>query len=269
MSRLETNHADAIARRKPRFAHRWVGALTFIVIVVLGIFKDEIEVAFTPAVEPDYYLWAWRREEDLSFIDPSRVKVALWAATITSDHNGFIVEPRTNRATLPIDSEVVAVFRLEVAGVPGIADVVRMADTIVSIGRALEPIEYQIDFDARASQRDFYRHLLNELRKRVGEIDLSIAGLASWCFHDDWITGLPVDEVVPMIYRMGPDGNYIRQALFAERRFPNSMCAGNVGYSADEPLAPVHGLRRIFLFHPQPWSERKFSSFVRRIKELH
>ena len=174
------------------------------------------------------------REEDLSFIDPRRVKVAVWTATIHVDRDGFVVERRTNRVTYPSEAEVVGVVRLNVTGVPDDAAVPRLADAIIGTRRPFRPVEHQVDFDARLSQRAFYRRLLEQLRVRTGGTRLSIAALASWCFHDDWTRGLPVDAVVPMLYRMGRDGDVIRHTLHAERAFPNPACAGQVRYSADE-----------------------------------
>ncbi len=229
---------------------------------------DRVAGAFDQAAEPDYYLWAWRREEDLSFIDPSRVKVALWTATITLDHDDFIVEYRTNKVTYPSEAEITSVVRLEATGVPGAATTARLADAIIGVGRPFGPVEYQLDFDAVLSQRAFYRRLLEELRVRTGGARLSITALASWCFHDNWTEGLPVDAVVPMIYRMGREGDAIRHALYARREFPNPICAGNIGYSSDEPLAPVDGLSRVFLFVPEPWTELQFTNLVQQVEAL-
>ena len=246
--------------------------LAFIVTATAaaGLYAPRGQVAgeFDQAAEPDYYLWAWRREEDLSFIDPSRVKVALWTATITLDHDDFIVEYRTNKVTYPSEAEITSVVRLEATGVPGAATTARLADAIIGVGLPFGPVEHQVDFDARLSQRAFYRDLLEELRVRTGGARLSITALASWCFYDVWTEGLPVDAVVPMIYRMGPDAGVIRHTLYAEREFPNPICAGNVGYSSDEPLAPVDGLSRVFLFVPEPWTELQFAKLVQQVEAL-
>ena len=231
-------------------------------------FRDDLRRAMGQTAAPDYYLWAWRREEDLSFIDTDRVKVAAWTATITLHEDGFVVEHRTNKITYPSDAEIVAVVRIEAKGVADDATTSRLAEAIIAANRPFRPGEHQIDFDARVSQRDFYRRLLDELRAGIGDTALSITALASWCFRDDWVRTLPVDAVVPMIYRMGRGGDVIRATLYDERAFPAPICAGNIGYSADEPLAPVDGLRRVFLFHPEPWSEDRFRTFVRQVEDL-
>ena len=252
---------------------RWiiVGSACIVAAAVatgLHALRDDVTTALDPAVEPEYYLWAWRREEDLSFIDSSRVKVALWTATIHVDGDDVIVERRTNKITYPVGAEIVGVVRLEASGVPDDAMAPRLADAIIAASRPFRPVEHQVDFDARSSHRNFYQRLLQELRARTGAARLSITALASWCFDDNWTEGLPVDAVVPMIYRMGRDGDGIRHALYAERAFPNPICAGNVGYSSDEPLAPVDGLRRVFLFRPEPWSQTGFDELVQRVEAL-
>ena len=272
---------DPVLVRAPRvtspvhwFRPQPIYAASIAVVLVAALaagtwaFRDDLRRAAGLSAAPDYYLWAWRREEDLSFIDTDRVKVAAWTATITLLEEGFAVEHRMNKITYPSDAEIVAVVRLEADGVADDATVAQLADAIISATRPFRPVEHQIDFDARVSQRDFYRRLLEQLRTRIGDAALSITALASWCFHDDWAGDLPVDAVVPMIYRMGPDGDVIRAALFAEPTFPAPICAGNIGYSTDEPLAPVDGLRRVFLFHPKPWSEHRFTSFVREVEAL-
>ena len=42
-------------------------------------------------------------------------------------------------------------------------------------------------------------------RRSGPDVPLSITALASWCAQDRWMEGLPVDETVPMLFRMGPD----------------------------------------------------------------
>jgi hypothetical protein len=53
----------------------------------------------------------------------------------------------------------------------------------------------QVDFDATASERRFYRELVIDLRRLLPDsVPLSITALASWCLDDNWISGLPADE---------------------------------------------------------------------------
>ena len=230
--------------------------------------KDTQTIAESGPGNPDYYLWAWRRTEDLSFVNSRKIKAAIWTGTIFWDQGRLAVDQRRNPITYPVGMDVVAVSRLEITGIPDPEATAEIAKAMWRLGESFDPIEYQIDFDARRSQRDFYSRLLGEVRLRVGSTPLSITALASWCFHDAWIEGLPVDAVVPMIYRMGPEGYYIRKQLAKEREFPAAICRGNVGYSSDEPLAPVDDLQRVFLFHPRPWNERRLAELIRQTAQL-
>ena len=217
---------------------------------------------------PDYYLWAWRRTEDLTFVNSRKIKAAIWTGTVFWDQGRLAVDQRRNPITYPVGMDVVAVSRLEIKGIPDPEATAEIAKAMWRLGESFDPIEYQIDFDARRSQRDFYSKLLGEVRSRIGSTPLSITALASWCFHDAWIEGLPVDAVVPMIYRMGPEGYYIRKRLIQDRNFPAAICRGSVGYSSDEPLAPVDDLQRVFLFHPQPWNKRRLAELIEETARL-
>jgi hypothetical protein len=113
----------------------------------------------------------------------------------------------------------------------------------------------QIDFDARHSERAFYRALLTRLRRDLPpRFPLSITALASWCLEDAWIEDLPVDEAVPMLFRMGPDGPAIRTALQRGRRFSLPQCRTSVGLSLDEPNVRTGALDVVYMFSPRPWA---------------
>ena len=56
-----------------------------------------------------------------------------------------------------------------------------------------------------------------------------MTALASFCVGDRWLDGLPVDEVVPMIFRMGTDNERIRSFLAAGNDFQDPMCRTSYG----------------------------------------
>jgi hypothetical protein len=113
----------------------------------------------------------------------------------------------------------------------------------------------QIDFDARVSEREFYRQLLVAVRAALPNgVALSITALASWCLDDRWLDGLPIDEAVPMLFRMGADQDDIRRRLDAGADFPAEICRASVGRSTDEPSPLRQPMRRTYVFHPRPWS---------------
>ena len=244
------------------------GLSLILVAVVLpssGLVQDSRELR-RDSDTPEYYLWAWRRPEDLSFIDPDRERIAVWTATIFIEDGETKVERRTTPVSYPVGTELVAVIRLEVAGTYGARMAKSTARLVRESGAGFGPVEYQVDFDAVYSQRAFYAMLLEELNELIGEAALSITALASWCMSDNWIGSLPIEAAVPMLYRMGPDRESVAARLRDERGFVEPMCAGNVGYSGDEELLPVDGIERVFLFHPMPWTLERFRTLVERVE---
>src|SRR2546421_12766670 len=88
----------------------------------------------------------------------------------------------------------------------------------------------QIDFDAASSERDFYRSLLRDLRAKLpGNMPLSMTALASFCIGDRWLDDLPVDEAVPMIFRMGAGEQSIKGLLSAGGDFGEPLCRRSYG----------------------------------------
>ena len=116
----------------------------------------------------------------------------------------------------------------------------------------------QVDFDAKLSERDWYRQLLQELRRDLrASMPLSMTALASWCDRDGWVEGLPVSEAVPMLFRMGagePKGT---------RDFRLGACRASFGISTDELPADLPHGRRLFVFHPRAWDEAAYRGAVR------
>ena len=112
----------------------------------------------------------------------------------------------------------------------------------------------QIDFDATRSQRAFYANLLREVRKRMpAGMPLSITALASWCADDDWIASLPVDEAVPMFFRMGGDR---RASNGPGWTYPihEPLCRTSAGVATDETWPAIPRDARIYVFHPGAWT---------------
>jgi hypothetical protein len=124
----------------------------------------------------------------------------------------------------------------------------------------------QIDFDALQSQRTLYREVLVELRREMPkQMPLSITALASWCADDDWIAGLPVDEAVPMLFRMGRDrGLFDRRGASAVIREP--LCSGSLGLSTDEPWPAELEGKRLYIFRTRAWTNEAFANLLTRVK---
>ena len=84
--------------------------------------------------------------------------------------------------------------------------------------------DVQVDFDATIAQRCFYRDLIHRVRALLpAEVPLSMTAIASWCMDDDWVSDLPIEEVVPMI-RMGHEWRAAAKRARAEGRAAEGPC---------------------------------------------
>jgi len=116
----------------------------------------------------------------------------------------------------------------------------------------------QIDYDARLGERTFYRLLLHGVRRAIGRIPLSMTALASWCAGDRWLAQLPVDEIVPALFRMGISEPYRRIA--SSPSASAAECRRAVGISLDEPLDVRASGRRVYVFSPTAWNAASVAS---------
>jgi hypothetical protein len=83
-------------------------------------------------------------------------------------------------------------------------------------------------------------------------LPLSMTALASWCLDDNWLDELPVDEAVPMLFRMGPGEAALRRAW--PSRTPAPKCRESLGVSLDEPLPLMRDDKRMYVFNPNAWT---------------
>ena len=201
---------------------------------------------------PRLMLWAWERPGHLDYLDPRAAGVAYLARTVSWRDGVVTSRPRMQPLTVPRGTAVMAVVRLEswTAPLPAIEDVAApvLEDAANPAVRAV-----QIDFDAGASEREWYATLLRRVDSGLhGRKPLGITALASWCLGDPWVRGLPVSDAVPMLFRMGR----------GERRevgdFSSGVCRASVGVATDElPYAIPHG-RRLFVFAPRGWTPETY-----------
>ena len=209
---------------------------------------------------PRVFVWAWERREDLSRLDTRAVGVAFLARTVWLREDGVAVRPRLQPLRVPPQTVLMAVVRVESGGHGAQADVSRSAEAIVDAARLPDVRALQVDFDAVASERPFYRALLEEVRRLLPrQMPLSITALASWCESDNWIAGLPVAEAVPMLFRMGPD----RYRPGSD--FRGDLCRSSVGIATDELPSRIPSGRRVYMFHPRPWSDDDVRAAVREV----
>src|SRR6266536_2320521 len=154
---------------------------------------------------PSHTLWTWQRSENLSAIDPTTTAIAYLDQTVRIGASVKRV-PRTQGFAYPTKAVLIRVVRIEVLRDAKLDRAV-LDEVVEAILRSAgaRSAALQIDFDATRSQQEFYRRLLVLLRRRMPPaLPLSMTALVSWCSYDDWLGGLPVDEAVPMFFRMGP-----------------------------------------------------------------
>jgi hypothetical protein len=207
---------------------------------------------------PRVVLWAWERREDLSFIDPRQIAVAYLDRTLELSAGTVVVRPRLEPLTVPPRTVLIPVARIEIdwRSPPSLSAALRSeVSRVIAAMAAASPPAIQIDFDATRSQRAFYRDLIADVRGRLpASTALSITALASWCMYDDWVAQLPVDEIVPMLYRMGPDAEEITSYLRGGGDFAPPLARISVGLSTDEHLAGLADGKRAYLFSPHAWT---------------
>ncbi|HJY85707.1 MAG TPA: DUF3142 domain-containing protein [Candidatus Acidoferrales bacterium] len=218
---------------------------------------------------PKVVLWAWERPEDLRFIDPQTTGVAYLARTIFLDGDTILDRPRLQPLWVPPGTRLIAVTRVETSRrrqgpspreaspAPSAATAGLVASLIAEFGHFPAVVGVQVDFDATSSERAFYRALLVSLRQQLpASMPLSITALASWCQEDTWLADLPIDEAVPMLFRMGAGDREVRLRLAEGTDFAAPVCRKSLGLSTDEPPPPFRRFdgRRVYIFHPRPWS---------------
>lgn len=201
---------------------------------------------------PRVMLWAWESPQNLDFIDPKQAGVAFLARTVLLKDGQAKVLPRFQPLHVPPGTALMAVVRIESEGasLPPVNTVCELLGQPAALAgvRGL-----QIDFDAKSSERKYYRELLQCVHTRIGQ-PLVITALASWCQSDDWIRDLPVNDAVPMLFRMGPD------RYRPGSQFPVPLCQNSFGISIDEPIARLPRGKRLYIFHPGPWTQTDYQN---------
>jgi len=211
---------------------------------------------------PATILWAWERPEKLDYIDRQKLAVAFLAKTLYLRGEQTISRPRLQPLATPLDAQVIAVARIETdrRKPASLSDqqLQNAVREISELGDLPNVVMVQIDFDATTSERSFYRSLLTKLRASLPESTmLSMTALASWCEGDNWLDDLPIDEAVPMLFRMGLERNLFLSHLGAGEKFKARRCQGSVGISTDEPIANLPEVERVYVFNPESWSSAK------------
>lgn len=223
------------------------------------------------AQAPRLLLWAWERPEDLRFIDSDHVGVAFLAGTIRLRAGATDYRPRLQPLRVSPQAKLVAVIRIETTKAQlNLEQLQRTVRELVGASALPQVAAIQIDFDATLSERVFYRELLVELRRQLpSSLPISITALASWCIGDDWMADLPIDEAVPMLFRLGTGTNEVTSWIGSERDFQQPLCRGSLGVSTDEPWTLLPSGRRVYAFSPKPWTEHSLAALYWEMHSWH
>jgi hypothetical protein len=216
---------------------------------------------------PRVTLWAWERPENLSSADPSLFAIAYLDRTLTINLTVH-AQPRRDPVIFAAAASRIPVVRIEAAP-PALLDAETRAEAIRAIlvsARSRGIAALQLDFDATRSQREWYRELIVELRRKMPpQLPLSITALASWCSYDDWLRSLPVDEAVPMFFRMEPDRQRA-PANVGDFQVREPLCRSSVGVSTGEPWPSGISAKRIYVFPDHGWHADLTARFERRLR---
>lgn len=237
---------------------------------VAGLLLLSLLPAHAPTqARADVWLWAWDRPEDLRWI-PAGTGVAYFAAEFVAAGMRFDATGRRAALRVRADTPLLAVLHIEAFDPrqPPALDapaVERWADGLHRVIRRLGVSAAQIDFEARAGQQAFYADVLRALRARLPQgFRLSATALASWCGDPAWLDALPLDEVVPMYFRLGAaERDLWRRRMLDAERLPATACRRAAGIATDEWRSLVRDLpdasfahfdgRRLYLFSPSAW----------------
>ncbi|WP_293346717.1 hypothetical protein [Phenylobacterium sp.] len=207
-------------------------------------------------------LWAWERPEDLRFAG-REVEIAAQTGFIELSGDRLIVRGRRHPLQAGSGQVTTAVVHLQIDPRRRLVWTperqAQVAQAVLRLARRPGVRRLQLDFEVRASERPILLAVLRGVRAGLPEgIELSMTALASWCDTETWLDQAPVDEIVPMLFRMGPGGERLKARLAAGGDFANPRCRGALAVSTDTPLARAPAGRRVYLFNPRSWTAASF-----------
>lgn len=218
---------------------------------------------------PALVLWAWERPEDLSSAPPSVEVAALEGFVQLSGDRLWARGRRFPLLTAP-GARRIAVVHVQVDAARKLewtpALRVRAASAVLAYAKRPGFAAVQIDFEVPASDRQALLDLTHDVRAGLpAGTPLSMNALASWCETEAWVDAAPVDEIVPMAFRLGAGGAKLKAKLEAGGDFADPHCRGAIGISTDTPLARVPRNRRVYVFNPKSWTPATIAGVVKDI----
>ena len=239
----------------------------FVVIFVFFILKYFKSNSF-----PEIILWAWERPENLLFINDKKIGVAFLAGTIIFTDSEVNIKPRLQPLRVKPETAMTPVIRIDNLSKNsqlGENQILQALEFIIKTCSQDKISGCQIDFDAKNSERDWYQKLIIKVRNEIPKsVPLSITALVSWCDNNSWLDSLPIEEAVPMFFRLGLDEYLIKSHSVGESFMKAKICQKSVGISVDEDVPKAEYLknRRIYIFNPEPWTSDSFLNIMKIIE---
>jgi hypothetical protein len=237
-------------------------ALAFVVAALVAL-----AVAGAARAQGALVLWAWERPEDLRSAGPS-VEVAAVVGFVQLGGAGLWARGRRFPLLTAPGARRTAVVHVQIdpsqplAWTPALRQ--RAAQTVLAYARTPGFQAVQIDFEVKESQRQVLLDLVHDVRAGLPRTTpLSMNALASWCETESWINATEADEVVPMLFRMGPDGERLKAKLAAGGVLNGQRCQTALGISTDTPLARIPAGRRVYVFNPHSWTPAEIAAVMR------
>ncbi|WP_158747151.1 hypothetical protein [Acidisphaera sp. L21] len=212
-------------------------------------------------------LWAWERTEVLNTM-PLSFDVAAVVGFIRLE-GGTVTVARGRRFPLMLREgahQPTGVVHIEIDQTrPLLWTEGLRAEVVGAVLAFMRPYAaVQVDMEVRDSQRVALLDVLRGVRAgRPPGTTLSMTALASWCDTEHWLAAAPVDEIVPMLFRMGPSGARLQDKLARGGDFGEPWCRQALGISTDTPVAIPQG-RRVYVFNPHPWDAGAVAALEQR-----
>jgi len=221
-----------------------------------------------PSPPPKLIVWAWERPEDLRFL-PADTEIAALTGSVELSVDRVIAHGRRFPLLIGRAPVTTAVVHIEIDGrplhwTPALADAAVAA--VLAYGLRPGIAQLQVDFEVPASQRRVVLDVLHIVRSRLPRsMRLSMTAIASWCDGERWLAAAPVDEVVPMLFRMGAGGPALLTRLGGRTAFANPRCRDALGIASDTPIADAPRVERVYLFSPRSWTFGRFAATRREV----
>ena len=210
-------------------------------------------------------LGAWERPEDLRFAGTTEIALQTGFIELTGDTlkaRGRYFPLKSNQAPATIVVHVQIDHAKPLRWSPQLR--AQLAAAVLHYATLTKAPRVQLDFEVRKSEREILLDALTDLRRGLpNNTRLSMTALASWCMFDNWIEQAPVDEIVPMLFRMKRDGPAIEKSLADGGDFRNPRCRDALAISSDSLIARGPPGRRVYLFNPRSWTPEAFNQAQR------